>query len=232
MNTNYYSRQLGLANPETLTKDIGIIGAGAIGSWATLALVKMGCQKVKVYDFDIVGEENIGSQLYSSTDVGKPKVQALQDKISLLTEGEIRVEEVRIREEAIEEICSHDFLILAVDNIETRKLIFNFLLAHKIIGSVGWAGMLIDARMAGNALEVYTIPFTNKERVEHYKKTLFTPEEASPVLCSMRSVVYNVFIVGGLIADIVAQLSRGVTPPEELVIDLTNFTMYGGLENG
>ncbi len=225
MNPNYFTRQTGLANPENLTKDIGIIGAGTIGSWTAYTLLKMGCQKVCVYDFDNVEEGNVGSQIYTSTDIGKLKTEALKEKLALLTEGRLETEEANITREAIPtSLFDKDIIILAVDNIETRKILFEVAL---------WAelkSIFIDARMAGNAIEIYTIPLTDSEKVEYYKTTLFEPAEASPVLCSERSVVYNVFVVAGLLTDIVAQLSRGETPPKELVVDLQNFTLFGGLK--
>jgi len=56
---------------------------------------------------------------------------------------------------------------------------------------------------------------------------LFEPAEAIPVNCSMRSVVYNVFIVGGLITDLVTKIVKGAVLPRELVMDLENLTLYG-----
>ena len=48
MNDNRkYSRQLDLVMPSDLNFPILIVGAGGIGSWATLALAKMGCSNIQ-----------------------------------------------------------------------------------------------------------------------------------------------------------------------------------------
>jgi tRNA A37 threonylcarbamoyladenosine dehydratase len=233
IDSKFYIRQTDLADPSLLTQSIGIIGAGSIGSWTTLALSKMGCSNITVYDYDSVEDANIGSQLFSNVDVGKPKIEALSDKIRLLTESSIETKALRITRDNIDELLFHNIIIMAVDNIESRSAISNKIPEN-------WIGTFIDARMAGNALEIYTIPYIQttdstgvdpltRSRIEFYKTTLFEPSEASPIRCSSRVVVYNVFIVGGLIADIVAKLSRNEDVPQELVMDLANFTLYGGL---
>lgn len=222
INQEYFTRQTGIINPEQLNKSIGIVGAGSIGSWTALALLKLGCQKVKVYDFDNVEAGNVGSQIYTSADIGKLKLEALQEKLNFLTGETIETESVRITKENMpDSLLQNDIIILAVDNIETRALIFDAI-PHD------WQGVLIDARMAGNALEIYPLDYTKgTEAVLNYAKTLFPPEKAIPVLCSMRSVVYNVFIVAGLITDLIAKIAKGEALPPELVADLENLTLYG-----
>jgi hypothetical protein len=225
IDTEIFSRQTGLIDPQLLGKNIGIVGAGSIGSWSTLALLKMGCQNVKVYDFDSVSPANIGSQIYTEGDIGLSKLEALTNKMRLLTQMRVDIQNTRVTPTSIpDDLLSKDMIILAVDNIEARKFVFDAIPDN-------WTGTLIDARMAGNALEIYTIPCSDPARVEYYKTTLFEPRQARPIACSMRSVVYNVFIVGGLVADIVAKVSKGETPPKELIMDLANFTLYGGLEH-
>src|SRR3989344_2607948 len=63
---------------------INIIGAGSLGSFTALELAKMSrvlnCE-IRVFDFDLVEERNVGNQLYSSDDVGLLKVTALKKKI-------------------------------------------------------------------------------------------------------------------------------------------------------
>lgn len=227
---SFFTRQTGIIDPNNLTKQIGIIGAGSIGSWTTLALLKLGCQKVRVYDFDTIEEGNVGSQVYTSRDLGKPKLQALAEKMQQLTEGQIETENTRIDTDHVPAtLLLNDIIILAVDNIETRKLVFNLIPKN-------WNGTLIDARMAGNAIEIYTVQFSHSngqqvtfdtESTTAYEKTLFSPEQAVPVRCSERSVVYNVFIVAGLITDLVTKIVKGQSTPKELVMDLENLTLYG-----
>ena len=57
---------------------ITIVGVGSIGSYATLALAKLGFTNILVIDDGIVEEENISPQLYRLSDIGRPKVDALK----------------------------------------------------------------------------------------------------------------------------------------------------------
>jgi hypothetical protein len=74
---------------------VAIIGAGGIGAITALTLAKMGVQNMVLFDDDIVGEENIATQLHKVSDVGKLKVEALgfalqeySDDISLMVSPE------------------------------------------------------------------------------------------------------------------------------------------------
>ena len=72
-----YVRQSDIINPEVLGTPVHIIGAGAIGSCAALALAKIGFKDFTVYDFDSVELHNLPNQMYRAKDIGKPKVEAL-----------------------------------------------------------------------------------------------------------------------------------------------------------
>ena len=80
-----YSRQLDFVKPSELDIPIWIIGAGGIGSWTTLALSKMGCNNLVVFDHDKVELHNTPSQLYTSDQIGQMKTAALKETILKLT---------------------------------------------------------------------------------------------------------------------------------------------------
>jgi hypothetical protein len=68
---------------ELLTGDLSqervdIIGCGMHGSWAAIALARMGVGTIRLWDEDTVGEENLETQFYRPSDVGKPKTEALR----------------------------------------------------------------------------------------------------------------------------------------------------------
>lgn len=218
-NQEYYIRQSGLISVDQLTKSIVVIGAGSIGSWTTLALLKLGCSDITVIDNDVVEVHNAGSQVYNSLDDGEKKIDALSKKLMGLTEMQPEfLFETLDEKTAKEALEPYEIVISAIDNIEGRKIMFEALKGTK--------KLFIDGRMAGNAIEIYTIPMDDPEKVKLYEETLFPPEEAIEIPCSERSVVYNCFVIAGLIADIVAQKSNGENVPEELIVDLKNFTMF------
>lgn len=218
INPELYIRQTGLIDPELLTKSILVIGAGSIGSWTALALLKLGCSNVTVLDNDVVEAHNAGSQVYNSLDDGKRKIDALEMKLLSLTEIQPEYIFTTIDEESVKQLLGFDIVISAIDNIEGRRIMFDAL--------KGSDKLFIDGRMAGNAIEIYTILMDKEASVKLYEETLFPPEEAIPVSCSERSVVYNCFVIAGIITDIVAQRANKEETPEELIIDLKNFTMF------
>lgn len=221
LNDNIWNRQLGLIHPDKLQMPILIVGAGSIGSWTALALSKLGCSNVTIMDGDVIEEHNAGSQVYKASDEGMEKVQALTEKLRFLTDlmptpvpNHWNIE----NPEHIKELDKYQIIISAVDNITVRAQLFNTLKGKNVF--------YIDGRMAGNALEIYMTKCDNEEDLKIYEQTLFTAEEETPVPCSERSVVYNVFIMGGLITDVVKKYANGEELPKELIMDLYNFTLY------
>ena len=78
---NRYLRQEDLLPDSMRGIGINIIGVGAVGSFAALALAKMGFKNIKVFDDDKVEEHNISNQFYKLADIGKLKVDALAGMI-------------------------------------------------------------------------------------------------------------------------------------------------------
>ena len=64
VDTSKYWRQLDIVNIDKLQVPIIVVGAGAIGSFVTLALAKMGCGNITSYDMDTVEEHNLPNQFY------------------------------------------------------------------------------------------------------------------------------------------------------------------------
>jgi tRNA A37 threonylcarbamoyladenosine dehydratase len=56
-------------------------GAGGIGSWFMILLMRSGDYQVMLMDPDIVEESNLAGQFYTESDVGKTKVVAVSDHV-------------------------------------------------------------------------------------------------------------------------------------------------------
>lgn len=217
-----HNRQMGIIHPDKLQMPILIVGAGSIGSWTALALAKLGCSNITIMDEDKVEKHNAGSQIYKASDAGDEKVVSLIDKLLFFTDAPpfkgIGKHWRSDRLEDKEELMKYQIVIAAVDNITVRKELFEAMDEQEIL--------YIDARMAGNALEIYTARMNNEEDCIAYEATLFAEEETIPVACSEKSVVYNVFIVAGLIGDLIAKHANKQELPKELQMDLYNLTLF------
>ena len=66
-------------NPTEIKDEICIIGCGAIGSTIAEMLVRLGIESINLYDFDTVSEHNITNQMFRNEDIGKNKVDALEE---------------------------------------------------------------------------------------------------------------------------------------------------------
>lgn len=217
LDNNVFNRQLGIIHPDKLKMPILIVGAGSIGGWTALALSKLGCQDITVMDFDTVEEHNAGSQVYVSADEELPKVEALQNRLRFLTEYPIKTVNARWTPDV--PLADYEIVIAAVDNITVRTEMFKKIMQ-------GHDGLFIDARMAANSIEIFTVNPEDEADINAYLQTLFAEEDTLPIPCSERSVVYNVFVVAGLITDIVAKRANQLELPRELIVDLYNFTLF------
>jgi len=60
------------------TRIVTIAGCGAIGSWTSLFLAKMGVRMFSLFDFDIIEEHNRSTQLWEARDVKRYKATVLR----------------------------------------------------------------------------------------------------------------------------------------------------------
>jgi len=192
----FLTRQKDLIPAEVLNKKITIIGAGAIGSFTALALAKMGFHNLTVIDDDEVDTENMNCQFFRFSDIGSAKVTALQSLIKDFVGVEIAAEQRRI---GPTDVFGGDFVICAVDNMETRKNLFETVNSE----------YLIDPRMAAEMATLSVVPMFDKKKAESYAKTLFTDDEAVRERCTAKSTMYTVLLLSGQIAKAVKDISTG-----------------------
>jgi len=111
-----FLRQLDLVNPETLDLPIHLIGCGGIGSFAALALSKMGAQRLHLYDPDAIEEHNLPNQLFRLRDVGRPKVEALREILEEFAGAPVEVMSIEVEAQRMTGI-----VIAAVDTMRARR---------------------------------------------------------------------------------------------------------------
>lgn len=205
---------------------ITIVGVGSIGSYATLALAKLGFTNILIIDDGIVEEENISPQLYRLSDIGRPKVDALKTQVRMMTGSDLRVFNGRMESisgdltsKALAEmlVAQHNeannvsgasikpaVIIMACDSMQARSNIFEYV-------SKMWSAekdYYIDARMAIEFLTIYSFNHT-KENHEAYNKTLFSDADAVQEACTNKAISYTSAIAGGLIAKNVLDALKG-----------------------
>jgi molybdopterin/thiamine biosynthesis adenylyltransferase len=213
---NRYIRQSGLVDPAIFTTPVTVIGTGGIGSFTVLTLAKMGFNNITVCDDDTVEEHNLASQFYRDSDIGKPKVEALEEIVKDFCGVEIQWYNARLKEVDVAKSIANGVVIPAVDNMATRKLMFDACSRNPDVKGI------VDGRMGGNQAEVYTINNADTAQRKMYSETLWSDEEASEAPCTEKAVMYNVLWISSIIANSVRQLLSGVAFKPINIMDLQN----------
>ena len=160
-NENFYFRQTDIFNPKTQKYKIHVLGGGALGSWITLCLAKTGFDDITIYDFDVVEDLNIGSQLYRPVDLNASKTFALQDIIKVFTELKIKTKNEEVTEKTVLDMSLNNIFILTFDTLKARKLVYELLKNYNC--------HVIDARMGGVEFNIQVIDTSDKEQVKKWE---------------------------------------------------------------
>jgi len=210
-----FLRQLDLVNPETLDLPIHLIGCGGIGSFAALALSKMGAQQLHLYDPDGIEEHNLPNQLFRLRDVGRPKVEALREILEEFAGAPVEVMSIEVEAQRMTGI-----VIAAVDTMRARKAIWQRSIRYR-------AGVVryLDARMGAEVARIYAVNPTDPDDVRLYEKTLYSDEEAEVFPCTAAAISYSGFAIASLIGNLVKRLATGEDLPREILLDLKTLTL-------
>ncbi len=184
-------RQLDIFNPEDFKDlEVTIVGCGSIGSFTCLSLAKMGMKNFVCWDFDKIEKHNLPNQFFMENQLNQKKNIALKSLVKSF------VKDVKIKTKnklEKDSIILSDIVILCTDDMKSRKLGYN---QCKNISR-----FLIDARMGGEVMVIYTIDLKNKNQRKQYEKTLYSDEESESLKCTEKSIIYNILGIGGIICN-------------------------------
>lgn len=210
-----FTRQFDIVNIEKLKdQEVVIIGAGAVGSATALMMAKMGVNMITVFDHDKIEKHNLPNQFYRVSDIGKPKVVALNEIVKDYTGTSLSVVEEKFKSQKIGGV-----VVVAVDSMDVRVNIWDALKYNSDIP------LYIDTRMGAEVANVFT--FYPLEDGEFYKDNLFPSSEAVHEACTRRSISYTAF---GLAAIATGKLKKYIQREpfyKELVMDFHTFTSVG-----
>lgn len=195
-----YSRQTDVIPVDLLDFPVTVVGAGGIGSPTALALSKMGVRDLQIIDFDKVEAHNIPNQLlYPPDGVGELKVVLLQRELARLSGVNILVVNGTFPDTAH---LRPGVIISAVDSMAVRSKIW------QVIKLDPQYPLFIDGRMDGEDLRVYTINPVDPDHIKFYEASLYGDEGKDGKPCTNATVIYNCFVVGGIIASRIAAFAR------------------------
>lgn len=172
-------------------RPVTIIGAGAVGSWAALALGKMGFRRLAVWDGDVVTEPNLGVQAYGDAALGKPKVTALAEELA--RHGASMTGVPRMYDGSV---AFPGVVVSAVDKMDARRLIWE---AHRRLGAA--IEFIIDPRMGAEQALLFVVrPFADHE---WYEKTLYDSSLAVQEKCTAKATIPCAMALGAEVAKVV-----------------------------
>lgn len=183
-----------------------IIGAGGLGSWIARSLAGLGVGELVLVDPDVVEEANLSHQVvFTREDIGRPKVVALQERLtSLFPDIAIRTEQCFLRssQEIAEIVRDADFVCTAANTPtanEVARLVSRACLPLGIAHNVG-AGYSHDLGTVG-----LTVVPGQTACWECLQSGLADPVfDAKRVLKPAGSPVGMVPMVAGILANLVA----------------------------
>ncbi len=119
-----------------LDSKVLLVGAGGLGSPASLYLAAAGVGRIGIIDADVVDESNLQRQIVHSTEsLGEPKVDSAKRAIEALNpDVEVVPYQERLSSENIERILADgwDVIVDGADNFPTRYLVNDASVWHRI----------------------------------------------------------------------------------------------------
>jgi len=197
---NKFIRQKDLVNYKIFNVPITVIGVGGIGSFTVLTLAKMGFRNITIYDHDRVEQQ----------DLKKYKVDALADLVYEFEGLKIK----KINKKWLTTHKSKGIIISAVDNMETREILFNYICKNKLL--------FIDGRMGKFQAEIYIVKPGNKRDIEIYKSRLWKNDQVEPIKCTEKAIIFNVVFIASIICNQIRLVLENKIYASCIIADLQN----------
>lgn len=207
-----------------------MVGAGSIGSFAAIAMAKMGIMKCMIVDNDNIELHNQANQIYNWKQCGEMKIDALKGLISeynhnLETWAWAYTNKLIETTDDVQEVCGEgvvpDVIICAVDNMVARKILWEYS-KSKMLN----VKLFIDARIGATAAECYAIqPFMPDEVEKFEKNNLDEDEEIAPLKCTEKSIIFPVQFTASWISAALFHLANDTIAQAPMGLDF-NFQTF------
>ena len=219
-----FHRQLDIIHPDKLAMPITIIGAGASGSYTALALAKMGCSDINVFDDDVVEAHNAANQVYGEEYMGMPKAVALGVEVNRVTGTLIGQFRQRYADQPLGRAGERDRLVVScVDDMDARRVIWDHVKAQ---GTRANPITLIDPRQGGEFIVIYTAAsHGDLIGAQVYEESLHPAGESMRLPCTARAVIYNSMFTGALVAVLAKKFALGERLARKVQVDCSGLAL-------
>jgi len=151
------------------TGSIHIIGVGAVGSTIAEQLVRLGVEKLHIYDYDVVSPHNITNQMFFDDQIGRQKTDAIKETLQRINPSlSITIHPMGYGKQPLA-----GTIFLCVDSIELRK---NIATQNQYNPNIT---AMFDCRMRLTDAQHYAADWSKPKSVETFIDSMqFTSEEA------------------------------------------------------
>lgn len=110
-----------------------VVGLGALGTSATNALVRSGCEQLILIDDDTIEATNLPRQsLYTETDIGKKKVDVAKERLQAINNKiTITIINQRLTKKNVDILYKATIILDCTDNLTTRRIIDDYCYQEK-----------------------------------------------------------------------------------------------------
>ena len=193
-----HAHQVHLFNPQ-FARPVTLIGAGSVGSWIAYFLAKMGVTDITVYDGDDVASHNIPMSFFGIEDVGRFKVEALEERIRRETGTSITAHARMYAGEPLRNTS----VVASVDTMAARTLIWEQVKDRATVD------VFCDTRLSAAYIDILTIDPTNSTEQADYERLNFRDEEAAVQSCGLHGIAYASSRAAGIVAANLSQYWMG-----------------------
>ena len=173
-----YERTVQLLGEDNFAKlkkaKIAIVGLGGVGGTCFMCLLRSGLSTFLLVDDDVINENNLNRQiLYSPSDVGKTKVEAVRPYIE--NEQSIAIDSRRLGPDNIDSFGfeNYDAVIDCIDDVPAKVALAEYCLQRHIpfLMSLGMGNRLDPTKVSLTSLDkTEGCPLARKLRYELRKK--------------------------------------------------------------
>lgn len=140
-----------------------LLGVGGVGSFALDALYNTGIKNITIVDFDTYEESNMNRQMGSHGNIGRVKVEALEEKYP-----EVTAIHAKVTPEWIDnfDFSQYDYILDAIDDVKPKvHLIKKYY--TRVITTSGAAKRLDPSKIEYKSIwDTYNDPFIKKIRTQ------------------------------------------------------------------
>lgn len=164
MSDRFLSRQTEIVPREVGDLTVAIVGVGGIGSNLADNLASIGVSSFILIDPDRVAEENVYPGRFSVRDVGRPKVEAVEEHLIIDFEvADVVTFDRRVQEIDFNSLPHFEVGIACADNMEARReALTQALMAERE------PDMWIDARMGNTGYTILSFLLGDEDALTRY----------------------------------------------------------------